>query len=64
MDEGRRRRGVATALFRELAVIARTRGIARGFVLTNEANEAAMELYRSLGGERPNRDDVLWDFTY
>ena len=59
-----RRRGVATELLRELARIARTRGIRRGFVLTNETNEAAMELYRSLGGVRPNADDVLFDFEY
>ena len=64
VDEGRRRQGVATALFRELARFARERGIRSGFVLTNESNEAAMELYRSLGGVRPNRDDVLWDFEY
>jgi ribosomal protein S18 acetylase RimI-like enzyme len=64
VDEGRRRRGVATALFRELARIARARGIRRGFVLTNQSSEAAMELYRSLGGVRPNADDVLWDFDY
>jgi ribosomal protein S18 acetylase RimI-like enzyme len=59
-----RRRGVATELLRELRRMARARGIRRGFVLTNEANEAAMELYRSLGGVRPNADDVLWDFDY
>jgi ribosomal protein S18 acetylase RimI-like enzyme len=59
-----RRRGVATELLRELARIARARGIRSGFVLTNEPNEAAMELYRSLGGVRPNPDDVLWDFRY
>jgi ribosomal protein S18 acetylase RimI-like enzyme len=59
-----RRRGVATELLRELARIARERGIRHGFVLTNEANEAAMELYRSLGGVRPNADDVLFDFDY
>ena len=64
VDERRRRRGVATALFRELGRIARARGIRHGFVLTNEANEAAMELYRSLGGVRPNADDVLFDFEY
>ena len=64
VDDGRRRRGVATALFRELGGIARARGIRHGFVLSNEANEAAMELYRSLGGVRPNADDVLWDFDY
>jgi aminoglycoside 3-N-acetyltransferase I len=59
-----RRRGVATELLRELRRIARARGIRRGFVLTNEVNEAAMELYRSLGGVRPNGDDVLFDFDY
>jgi ribosomal protein S18 acetylase RimI-like enzyme len=59
-----RRRGVATELLRELARIARERGIRHGFVLTNEANEAAMELYQSLGGVRPNPDDVLFDFDY
>jgi ribosomal protein S18 acetylase RimI-like enzyme len=59
-----RRRGVATELLRELGRIARARGIRRGFVLTNESNEAAMALYRSLGGMRPNSDDVLWDFDY
>jgi ribosomal protein S18 acetylase RimI-like enzyme len=64
VDEGRRRQGVATALFRELAHLARARGIRAGFVLTNESNEAAMELYRSVGGVRPNPDDVLWDFDY
>ena len=61
---GARRRGVAAELLRELRRIARARGIRRGFVLTNEANEAAMELYRTAGGVRPNPDDVLWDFEY
>jgi GNAT superfamily N-acetyltransferase len=59
-----RRRGVAIELLRELRRIAHERGIRHGFVLTNEANEAAMELYRSLGGVRPSTDDVLWDFDY
>ena len=59
-----RRRGVATELLRELARIARAQGIRHGFVLTNESNEAAMELYRSLGGVRPGPDDVLFDFEY
>jgi ribosomal protein S18 acetylase RimI-like enzyme len=59
-----RRRGVATELLRELRRIARARGIRHGFVLTNESNEPAMELYRSLGGVRPNSDDVLFDFEY
>jgi ribosomal protein S18 acetylase RimI-like enzyme len=64
VDEGWRRQGVATALFDELGRLARARGIRAAFVLTNESNEAAMELYRSVGGVRPSTDDVLWDFDY
>jgi ribosomal protein S18 acetylase RimI-like enzyme len=64
VDEAYRRRGVATRLVRELEAIARERGIRTGFVLTNASNDAAMALYRSLGGERPNDDDVMWDFDY
>ena len=61
---GWRRRGVATALFGELERLARSRGIRRAFVLTNAANEPAMRLYDSLGGVRPNGDDVLWELEY
>ena len=64
VEEGRRRQGVATSLFRELERLAMARGIRTGFVLTNESNEAAMELSRSVGGARPNRDDVMWDFDW
>lgn len=33
-------------------------------VITNSSNEAAMALYESVGGMRPNDDDVMWDFGY
>lgn len=59
-----RRQGVASGLFRELARIARARGIATGFVLTSAANDAAMRLYESVGGTRPADDDVMWDFEW
>lgn len=59
-----RRRGVGTRLMRELEAIARERAISTGFVLTNAANDAAMAFYESLGGTRPNDDDVMWDFDY
>ncbi len=59
-----RRRGVARRLLQELRTLAQERGIARGFVLTNAANVAAMRLYESCGGRRPSDDDVLWDFDY
>ena len=62
--ETHRRQGIGKALLREVAEVARGRGIRTGFVLTNESNEAAMALYRSAGGVRPAGDDVLWDFEY
>ncbi len=64
VDERYRRRGVAAALLRETARLARGGGIREGFVLTNASNEAAMGLYESAGGLRPNDDDVMWGFDY
>ncbi len=62
VEAAHRRRGVATALLDELARIARRRGIAEGFVLTDLDNDAANALYGSQGGER--RTVVEWDFRY
>jgi ribosomal protein S18 acetylase RimI-like enzyme len=57
-----RRRGIARQLMDELGQIARSRGIAEGFVLTEPDNEAANTLYESLGGERS--EAVMWDYRY
>ena len=62
--ESHRRRGVATALFRDLARAAREREIGEGFVLTDEENVTAMRFYESVGGVRERVDDVLWTFRY
>ena len=59
-----RGQGVGARLLRELAGVARARGIPTGFVLTNASNDAAMRLYESLDGVRPNPDDVMWDFEW
>ena len=64
VDVASRRQGIAARLLRELAQIARARGIETGFVLTNASNAAAMRLYESVGGTRPNDDDVMWDFEW
>jgi aminoglycoside 3-N-acetyltransferase I len=64
VDEEHRRRGIATRLLRELESVARERGISTGFVLTEASNGAAMALYESVGGERPDDDVVMWDFDY
>ena len=63
VDEACRRRGIGTALMRELEKIARERGIRRGWVLTNRANDAAMALYATVGGRRPH-EETMWDFEY
>ena len=64
VNESQRRRGIATALMRELEQISRERGIRTGFVLTNSSNDPAMAFYESLGGVRPNEDDAMWEFNY
>jgi GNAT superfamily N-acetyltransferase len=62
VHEAYRHRGVATGLLAELARIARERGIADGFVLTDFDNDAANALYAAAGGVP--RDVVEWDFTW
>jgi aminoglycoside 3-N-acetyltransferase I len=62
VKEAYRRQGIATRLMTELEQIARSRGIAEGFVLTEPDNAAANTLYESLGGERS--DTVMWDYRY
>jgi ribosomal protein S18 acetylase RimI-like enzyme len=64
VDAAYRGRGIASRLLQELAQIARACGIETGFVLTNASNAAAMRLYESVGGTRPNDDDVMWDFEW
>jgi ribosomal protein S18 acetylase RimI-like enzyme len=46
---------------RELAELARERGVRDAFLLTNESNAGAMAFYQAIGGVRPNADDVLWN---
>jgi ribosomal protein S18 acetylase RimI-like enzyme len=57
-----RRRGVGKAMFARLRDEQRTRGWDEMFVFTGQGNAAAMALYRSAGGVRPNDDDVMFDF--
>jgi aminoglycoside 3-N-acetyltransferase I len=62
VGEAWRRRGVAIRLLLELERIARQRGIAEAFVLTDADNGAAMRLYESVGGNA--QEVVEWDFDY
>ncbi len=62
VDAARRGRGIASQLLRELERLARARGVAEAFVLTEADNAAAMRLYASAGGVPT--DVVQWDFDY
>lgn len=53
------RRGIGTALIEAFRKLGRTQGCSETFVLTNESNVAAMQLYQSTGGKRSNPDDVV-----
>jgi len=61
--ESHRRRGIGRALLARLAELARERGIRSGFVLADEDNLAANELYR--GADRASSKAVVqWTFAY
>jgi ribosomal protein S18 acetylase RimI-like enzyme len=62
--EDRRRSGVGRHLFAALKSYCRGRNIDRAFVITSEANTAAMRFYEALGGFRPATDDVVFDFQW
>jgi ribosomal protein S18 acetylase RimI-like enzyme len=56
------RQGVAKAMLAVLAEHGAAGHWDEMFVFTNAGNDAATALYRSAGGVRPNRDDVMFDF--
>lgn len=57
-----RRRGIGKAMLHALTQHAKNAGWDEMFVFTSASNAAAMALYSSAGGVRPNVDDVMFDF--
>ena len=57
-----RRRGVARALIEELRKVGRELGCANMWVLTDEANTAAMNLYASTGGTWNGDRQVMFEY--
>jgi ribosomal protein S18 acetylase RimI-like enzyme len=63
VDEGHRRRGVATALVEALAGLARERGCYGMWVATEPDNEAALATYARAGADAPEPCVTLtWTF--
>jgi GNAT superfamily N-acetyltransferase len=60
--DGERRRGVARALIEELKAIGRELGCVALWVLTDEGNAPAMELYRSSGGRWDGNPSVMFEY--
>lgn len=54
--------GVGKSLISELKKICRERNVTKMFVLTEEANTAAMRLYESTGGRRQSPDAVMFAY--
>ena len=61
--ESKRRQGVAKAMINLLKTICQERNILKMWVLTNEANKAAMRTYESTGGQLVKEDDLVM-FVY
>jgi aminoglycoside 6'-N-acetyltransferase I len=57
------RKGVAKAILRELLHVGRKLGCKSAWVLTDKSNEAANNLYRSVGGRVDPGDTVMYEFT-
>jgi ribosomal protein S18 acetylase RimI-like enzyme len=55
-------RGIGKRLMRQTLEIARQAGCAEAWVLTDRRNEAAMALYKSVGGIEGEPDTVLFTF--
>ncbi|MBN2380611.1 GNAT family N-acetyltransferase [candidate division WOR-3 bacterium] len=55
-----RRQGVGKRLISELKRICAERNVSKMYVLTDEANAAAMKLYQSTGGKRAPPDSALF----
>ena len=64
VDADYRRRGIGRELMRRAADLARERGISRGFLITDDGNEAALALYRGEGAIRERDDDVVLDLDF
>jgi ribosomal protein S18 acetylase RimI-like enzyme len=64
VDEGARNRGVGRSLVAALADVARERGCYGMWVLTDDANPAALRAYTAAGGTREQPDNVLLSWTF
>ncbi|QYG94171.1 GNAT family N-acetyltransferase [Iamia sp. SCSIO 61187] len=59
-----RNQGIGAALLEAVGDHARSRGITRGFVITNASDTSAASLYASAGGIRTADDDVIFAFSW
>ncbi|QXC62990.1 GNAT family N-acetyltransferase [Aquihabitans sp. G128] len=64
VDLDHRQTGVGMLLMQAFAGEARKLGIDRGFVITNEANHAAVALYESYGALRGDGNDRLFGLSF
>lgn len=64
VDLDHRKGGVGELLMAAFAGEARRMGIDRGFVITSEANTAAVALYTSFGAVRGDGRDVLFGLSF
>ncbi len=62
VSPGFRRKGIGKSLINSVKDWAKKVGADEVWVLTNKSNEAAMELYKSMGGTIENTDEQMYTF--
>ena len=62
VDQKHRQQGCATKMIEFTKAIGKQQNAHCVFVITNRSNEAAMALYRKMGGVEAAADDVVFDF--
>lgn len=64
VSDRHRNMGIGQALLEAVSDHARSRGISRGFVITQASDGPAMSLYEQAGGVRGADDDVVFGFRW
>jgi len=58
------KKGIGTAMIKNLKQLAIEKNIHKMWVLTNKNNQGGISLYKNMGGIEPNKDDLMFEFKF